>query len=482
MSYIYLSIIFFWAFHILQRVFHSLYMWQLKEYRIDRFREETTRNKNIIFPDIVIVSFLFLATVMFGTINQWFLNALLIFYFLIGLKSIYSLMKKKWKFPILTKKMILLIGLVFIISAFFFYIFLDKFPVTIIIFEILIPILLFLAVLLLQIPTFFAKRYIFKLARKKRESFKDLIVVGVTGSYGKSSTKEFLYTILSGKYNVLKTEGNINTEMGIANTVLSKLTNEHQIFICEMGAYKIGEIKRSCGIVKPKIGVLTGINQQHMALFGSQENIIQAKYELIESLPLDGMAFFNTNNEYCRKLYDKTNIKKELYGEKAELPGEENIWGAVAVAKYLGMTEEEVSRGFEKIKDRIGGIKLKEGADGLTILDATYSANPDGILAHLEHIKKLPGKKIMIMPCLIELGKASSEVHQKIGEKTKGVCDLLIVTSKDFYNDTKKGNPEAVYIKNANEILKKINEASTSGDVVLLESRVPEKLKKMLIK
>ncbi|MFH1509836.1 MAG: UDP-N-acetylmuramoyl-tripeptide--D-alanyl-D-alanine ligase [Candidatus Nealsonbacteria bacterium] len=482
MSYIYLSIVFFWAFHILQRVFYSLYMWQLKEYRIDRFREEMTRNKNIIFPDIVVISFLFLSVVMFREIDQWFLNALFVFYFLVGLKSIYGLMKRRWKFPVLTKKMILLISLVFIVSVFFFYIFLDRFPITIIIFEILIPILLFIVVLLLQIPTFFTKRYIFQLARKKRESFKDLIVIGVTGSYGKSSTKEFLYTILSGKYNVLKTEGNINTEIGIANTILSKLTEEHQVFICEMGAYKIGEIKRSSAIVNPKIGVLTGINQQHLALFGSQENIIKGKYELIEALPLDGIAFFNVNNEYCRKLYDKTNIKKETYGEKAEAPGEENIWGAVAVAKYLGMTEEEISKGFEKIKDRIGGIKFKEGINGLTVLDATYSANPDGILAHLEHIKKLPGKKIMIMPCLIELGTASSNVHQKIGEKTKGVCDLLIITSKDFYNDIKKGNPEAIYINNANEILKKINEVSSSGDVILLESRVPEKLKKMLIK
>lgn len=482
MSYIYLSIVFFWAFHILQRVFHSLYIWQLKNYRIDRFREELTRNKNIIFPDIVLVSFVFLTIAMFGNINQWFLNALLVFYFLVGLKSIYGLVKRKWRFPILNKKMILLIGLVFLVSVFFFYIFRDRFPVTIIIFEILFPILLLIIVLLLQIPTFFVKRYTFELAKKKREKFKDLIVIGVTGSYGKSSTKEFLYTILSVKYNVLKTEGNINAEIGIANTILSKLTKEHQVFVCEMGAYKMGEIKKSASIAKPKIGVLTGINQQHMALFGSQENIIKAKYELIEALPSDGMAFFNINSEYSRQLYDKTNIKKELYGKEAELPGEENVWGAVAVAKYLGLTEEEISRGFEKIKDKVGGIKFKEGINGLIVLDATYSANPDGILAHLEQVKKLPGKKIMVMSCLIELGKASLKVHQKIGEKTKDVCDLLIVTTKYFYKDIKKGNPEAIYISNAEEILKKINEISNSGDVILLESRVPEKLKKILIK
>lgn len=482
MNYIYIFIIFFWSFHVLQRIFYSLYIWQLKEYRIDRFKEELGRNKKIIFPNIVLVSFLFLALVIFDNIGQWLITALFLLYFLVGLKSIYDLMKRRWKFPILTKKMILLIFLIFLFSGFLFYIFSGKFPVNIIIFEILFPVLLFFVVLFIQFPTFIIKRYIFKKARQKRDSLRNLIVIGITGSYGKSSTKEFIATILSEKYNVLKTEGNINTEMGIANTILSKLKKEHEVFICEMGAYKLGEIKRSCSIANPQIGVITGINQQHLALFGSQDNIIKGKYELIESLPKDGMAFFNANNEYCQKLYEKTNIKKEFYGKDSSFPGEENILGAVAVAKYLGVNKEGIDRGFEKIKNKVSGINLKEGIDGITILDASYSSNPNGVIAHLEYIKKFPGKKIMVMPCLIELGKVSSLVHKEIGEKSKGVCDLLIITTRDFYNDIKEGNPNAIFINKTNEILKKINEVASSGDVILLESRVPDKLKKMLIK
>lgn len=481
MSYIYLFIVFFWAFHILQRIFFSLYIWQVKEYRIDRFREELTRNKKILFPNIVLVSFVFFAAAMLEGVGNLFLNALFALYFLLGLRAIFDLMRNRWKFPVSTKKIMLLVALVLLFSAGFFYFFSLIFPFSIIIYEILMPILLFLVILLVQIPTFFFKRYTFRKAQKRREGFKDLKVIGITGSYGKSSTKEFLAAILSEKYKVLKTEGNVNTEMGIANTVLSKLQKDHEVFVCEMGAYKKGEIRRSCGIAKPRIGVITGINQQHLALFGSQENIIKGKYELIESLPKDGMAFFNAKNEYCRKLYEKTTIEKELYGKEASFPGEENFYGAVAVARYLGLNESEIARGAEKIKGRIGGIKIKEGVDGLNVLDASYSANLSGILAHLEYAKKLPGRKVMVMPCLIELGKASYKVHEEIGRKTKCVCDLIITTA-DFYQSVKRGNPDAFLITNSEDIFRRIKALTDPGDTVILESRVPEKLKKMLVK
>jgi UDP-N-acetylmuramoyl-tripeptide--D-alanyl-D-alanine ligase len=481
MSYIYLFIVFFWAFHILQRVLFSLYIWQLKEYRIDRFEEELSRNRKILFPNIVLISFLFLMVTMFDPVGEWFLNALFILYFFLGLRAIYQLMKNGWRFPVTTKKMLVLVGLSFLVSGAFFYFLSHIFPRSIIIYEILMPVLLFFVVLVVQIPTSLFKTLIFKRARNKRNIFRSLKVIGITGSYGKSSTKEFIYTLLSEKYNVLKTEGNNNTEIGIANTILRKLNGDHQVFVCEMGAYKRGEIKRACGIAVPQIGVLTGINQQHLSLFGSQENIIKGKYELIESLPPDGIAFFNAKNEHCRRLYEQTKITKELYGDSASYLGEENILGAIAIAKYFGLTEGEISKGLEKIKDKIGGLKTREGIDGLIVLDANYSANLNGILAHLEYIKKIPGKKIMIMPSLIELGKDSCKVHEEIGESSRGICDLII-TTEDFYQSVRAGNPEALLLKNTDDILSRIKEMLGPGDIVILESRVPEKLKKVLIK
>ncbi len=332
-------------------------------------------------------------------------------------------------------------------------------------------------VFLFHIPALFWRKWIIEKAKKKRESFKNLLVIGITGSYGKTSTKEFLAIILSEKFKVCKTKEHQNSEIGISRCVLNDLKEEHEVFICEMGAYGGGGIKLLCDIVKPKIGILTGINEQHMATFGSQENIIKTKFELIESLPKDGVAFFNAKNKYCRNLYEKTGIKKELYGEKAVAPGEENILGAMAVAKELGTTEEEISKAVSKIENKLGGIQIKKGINGLNIVDATYSANPDGVIAHLEYLKTLPGRKVIAMPCLIELGWASKEVHRRIGQKIGEVCDLAIITTKDRLKEIKEGAGEkALFIEDPKEIFEKIKEFCEPGDVILLESRVPSRL------
>ena len=326
-------------------------------------------------------------------------------------------------------------------------------------------------------------------AKKKREQFKDLLVIGITGSYGKTSTKEFLATVLAEKYKVLKTKEHQNSEIGISQCILNDLKPEHEIFICEMGAYNRGGIKLLCDIVKPKIGILTGINEQHMVTFGSLENIIKTKYELIESLPEDGIAFFNARNKYCLELYQKTPIKKILYGGNIKLAGLENIEGAKAVARELGMTEEEIVKACQKIENKFGGIQIKEGINGLKIIDATYSANPDGVIAHLEYLKTLPGKKVIIMPCLIELGRASKEVHKKIGQKIAEVCDLAIITTKDRFKELKegaieKGMPQenVVFLEDPNEVFEKIEAFCGPGDAVLLESRVPTQLVNQLSK
>ena len=454
-------------------------------YRLDRFLEEIQRNKRIILPKIYIFILIFLL-LFYLSANPVLISYLLaIFYLIFGSYSLLSLLTKKWKLPVFTKKMIVIFALGFFSWMLLSFYFWEKIIFFILFFEILLPIFIFLSVESIEIPSSFLRRCSMLKAGKKRDQFKNLLVIGITGSYGKSSTKEFLYTLLIEKYGkdkVLKTTGNINTEIGIANTVLKELKKEHQIFICEMGAYKKGEIKTSCNIVKPKIGILTGINEQHLATFGSQENIIKGKYELIESLPEDGIAFFNAKNKYCLDFYQKTHIKKFLYGQEAAFLGEENILGAMAVAKELGMKEEEISGAVAKIENKFGGIQLKKGINGINIVDATYSANPDGVMAHLEYLKTFPGQKIIIMPCLIELGKASKEVHKRIGQKIGEVCDLAIITTKDRFKEIKEtASEKAVFLENPKKIFEKIKTFCQPGDVILLESRVPNELIKKLI-
>ncbi len=422
---IFLKLLFFW-----------LWLWQLKEYRLDRFLSHFK-----------------------------------------GGQAIRKILSSLWwlKYPKFTKK-IIIIAFTSLLLAILTLIFDPSKWASLYIFTLIIFIPLFF-----QLITVVWRKGLFKRARLKREEFKNLVVVGITGSYGKSSTKEFLYAILSEKYGqerVLKTEGNINTEIGVASTVLKKLNENHKFFICEMAAYKRGEIKTACNIVKPKIGILTGINEQHLELFGSQENIIKGKYELIESLPADGIAFFNAKNKYCVELYNQTKIKKYLYGQEAKIFEEENLLGALAVAELLGLASVDV-------KHLQIGMEPKRGINGLNIIDSTYSANPTGVIAHLDYLKTLHGKKVLVMPCLIELGEASKEVHQRIGAKIAEVCDLAIITTKDRFKEIKEGvgnttRTVLVEIEDPNKIFEKIKSTTQAGDVVLLESRVPKELIRLL--
>jgi UDP-N-acetylmuramoyl-tripeptide--D-alanyl-D-alanine ligase len=377
--------------------------------------------------------------------------------------------------------------------------------------------------------TVYWQQKIIKKAKEKRAKFKDLIVIGITGSYGKTSTKEFLNTILSSKFKVLSTPAHQNTDIAIAKLILEKLTKEIEIFIVEMAAYKREEIISPCQIVKPKIGILTGINEQHLATFGTKENIIKTKFELIESLPEDGMAVFNWDNNYIRskiknqkskiqvknqKFYS-TKEKLDIWAEDIKIEKEwiyfkvfskdgdsadfrvnllgaqnvENILAAACVAKELGMSLKEISTACLKIKSWQGGIQLKKGKGGLNIIDATYSANPDGVISHLEHLKLWSGQKVIVTPCLIELGKASKEVHKRIGKKIGEICDLAIITTKDKLKEIsseaikmgmKKEN--ILFLENPKEILKKIKSFCQEGDnIILLEGRVPIQLVSLLV-
>jgi len=431
-------IVIFWFIIFTKLLFFWLWLWQLKEYHFGRFKAhfEAQAAKKIIssFWRIKYPKFTFKMILVFLVCLA--VEILLLLYFQI----------------------------VFAILLSFFF----------------IPLL----ILFFQIPSAIWRKIAIRRAKKKRASFKNLLVIGITGSYGKTSTKEFLAKLLSSRFRVLKTKEHQNSEIGISRCVLNELQEEHEIFVVEMAAYNKGGIKLLCDIVKPKIGMVTGVNEQHLATFETMENLLSAEGggELIESLPEDGVAFFNAQNEHCRNLYQKTGIKKFLYGENASFRGGENILGAVAVARELGMREEEILRACEKIENKFPGIEIKKGVNGLNIIDATYSANPDGVLAHLEYLKTLPGKKAVVMPCLIELGKASAEVHRKIGKKIGEACDLAIIITKDRFKEVREGAGEkALFLEDVKDIFEKIMNFCSPGDVVLLESRMPGRLIELLI-
>ena len=512
--YLILLIPFFWFIRTTKAILFWLYLWQLKEYHLGRFLAHfsTEKGKQIFLNKLIFLKiFVFLPVFVFhfawDKFPDMFMDIFFIFtglvlfilYFFESIKAFKDFFQGKLKQPILTKKTIFLISISFILVFLFFSRLLianiDVFY-EMLAFDIFVPLIVSLIVFSFQPLTALIKNQIIKKAKKKRQEFKDLpphlyisggglLVIGITGSYGKTSTKEILYTILSEKFGrnkVLKTKEHQNSEMGISQCILDDLKSEHQIFICEMGACSKKAIKLLCEIAKPKIGILTGINEQHMATFGTQENIIKTKYELIESLPTDGAAFFNAKNKYCRELYQKTKIKKFLYGQETDSADSENIAGAVEVAKELGMNEQEIAHSKEKIKPL---WRIEKGINNFNIINSTYSANPDSVISHLDYLKTFQGKKVIIMPCLIELGKASKEVHQRLGRKIAEVCDLAIITTKECFNDVRSGArtglAQILFVEDQKKIFEKIKDFNKSDDIILLEGRLSKEILSFLI-
>lgn len=529
-----------WFFRTIKYVLFWLYLWQLKEYHIGRFLDHFSTYKGKKLVSNPLQSFKILLAVIFLLSQSLFTWLLFFVYLAESLLFLKAIFQKRIKKPVITfKTAFLLLVLVFVV--FLFPIFLSfitqneaVFYFWLLVFDILTPVVVSAVVLLFQPFTVFSRNKTLAKAKKKMESFPNLIVIAVTGSYGKTTTKEILSTILSKNFNVLKTKEHQNSEMGIAGCILKDLKPEHEVFVVEMGAYKKGGIKMLADIVKPKIGIITGVNEQHLSLFKSMENLLSAEggVELIKALPKDGLIVFNGDNKYCLDLYRKTNIKKNIYAEKRDkidtdiwaedvtvekdsisflaiqktnspAGGREavpfkvnvlgrqniqNILGAVLVARRMGMNLQDIAEACKNIKQEQSGMVLKQGKHGINIIDSTYSANPDGVKADLEYLKVFNKKKVIVMPSLIELGGKSKELHEKIGKSIARVCDMAIITTKDRFEDIKKGAVEGgmkkanvMFCDNPTDLAMTISLFCTSGDAVLLEGRVPNELISLLI-
>ena len=538
---------FLWFLRQTKAVLFWLYLWQLKEYHIGRFIDHfrTEKGKKILLNKLLILKIILVLFLIFPYyITQrpsyyevsgfsLFLSLLIIaIYFLESGKFFYDFLKKRVKKPVFTKKTILLLLVALSFQAFYFLIYFllkTSLILRLLIFDVLTPLIVSGIVLIFQPLVVLLKNQVIKKAKRKREKFKDLLVIGITGSYGKTATKEFLALILSQKFRVLKTKKHQNSEIGISQCILDELTEDHQIFIAEMGAYNRGGIKLLSDIVKPKIGILTGINKQHLATFGSQQNIIKAKYELIESLPEEGTAIFNLNNKiikdqrpkikdynlrlkkirFCSTEEETDIFAKDLKTDKEHLTFKifskdkdsasfkinligiqniENILLAVCCAKELGMNLEEIARACEGIKPAQGGMKLSKGIRGANIIDSTYSANPTGVISHLEYLKTWKGKKAIIMPCLIELAENAKESHFKIGQKIGKVCNLAIITTKECFSDIRESaiksgmkKENILFIEKPTKILEEIKDFSEPEDIILLEGRISKQIKDSLL-
>lgn len=341
----------------------------------------------------------------------------------------------------------------------------------------------------------------------------DAVKIGITGSFGKTSVKEILKTILSQKYRVLATPQSYNTPMGIALTA-KKLDNTYDVFIAEMGARHKGDIKELAEIVKPTYGVITGINSQHLESFGSIESIKDTKYELIESLGKNGVAFFATDNEYAKEMYDAFTGEKYAAGENGDfsatdiktertgttftlnIKGEKpvlcrtvllgkhsiaNICLAAGISYRIGMTIEEISQGINRLQTVEHRLELVPNNKGIVIIDDSYNSNIDGVKSAMEVLGMFSGRKIVLTPGLVELGKIENAENFKFGKMLAGCADEVIIVGRHNAESLIAGLTEGGmdkanirFSKNAKRGNDELNEIINEGDVVLFENDLPD--------
>lgn len=299
-------------------------------------------------------------------------------------------------------------------------------------------------------------------AKAKMQSFKGQ-VIGITGSYGKSSTKEKIAWVLATKYKVVKTPHNFNSLIGIAQTILKDMKGDEDFFVVEMGAYRRGEIKEMCELVKPRYGIITGLGDQHVSLFGSLENIKKAKMELIEALPGDG---FGLVAERDFTLSEAKNIKQTIEGISFVV-GKQPYWigvkgkdklrnvvGSIKMLTKLGMSTAQIALAFKTMPvDFFHPTLTKVGLNYL--LDDSYNASLESVEAAVDYLKVFKGyEKMLVTSGLMELGERSIHDHQELALHFDTI-DRIIITNKKNYLEFKSSNSIQL-VSNFNTLKKEI--------------------------
>jgi UDP-N-acetylmuramoyl-tripeptide--D-alanyl-D-alanine ligase len=344
----------------------------------------------------------------------------------------------------------------------------------------------------------------------------DLTVVGITGSYGKTSVKTYIEHLLKVRYNVLATPGSYNTPMGVVRAIRENLLPSHSVFVCEMGARHIGDIKEVCDIVKPNIGVLTAVGPQHLETFKSIENVAKTKFELIEALPPDGNAFLCWSYEKIRErgeglkacryaVSDDTSLDiraenlsagasglsfdiltKDCQAETftCKLLGRhnvENVTAAIAVAMQMGIPLKELVPAVRSIKPARHRLELLPKGQGLTVIDDAYNSNPEGAAAALDALALFDGVKVIVTPGMVELGELEEAENKSFGKKIAAVCDYAALVGERQSQPILAGIMEAGYAKERVKVFPSFDQAfqwasSVEADekVILLENDLPD--------
>lgn len=346
-------------------------------------------------------------------------------------------------------------------------------------------------------------------------------VVGITGSYGKTTTKFITAALLQGRYSVFKTPDGVNTTMGIVRIVREALRDDHRFFVVEVAAYGPGEIREVCEILRPRFGILTAVGVQHLERFGTPERIAEAKYELIASLQPDGVAIVNADDPNCLRLAERARRegrRVRLYGvgedERAlSVRGKDvklsskgsafrveteygaamfetrllggwnigNILGATAAALECGVPLEEIADSVRTLAPAPKRLEIREEGGVIKLIDVA-NANPRGAQMALEVLSQFEGgSKILITPGLVELGQIEAEENRRLGRAAAAVCDYVVLVGLQQTQPLREGLREAGFAgsrvltaRHADDVADCLNAIVCEGDVLLYENRLPD--------
>ena len=355
----------------------------------------------------------------------------------------------------------------------------------------------------------------FRDARNKLLANDRLIRIGITGSYGKTSTKFILREMLSQKYNVLATPDSYNTPMGITGIIRSRLTPAHQVFIAEMGARHPQDIRELCRLVHPTIGVLTSVGPQHLDTFKTIETIKNTKYDLIRALPEDGLAAFGNDDGIVTELYSATDKPKILAGKEEtdawatditvdgrgssfllHLRGQEpipcttlllgrhniaNIVLSAALASKLGVTARQIQSAISQLKPVEHRLRIVTSAGGVTVIDDAFNTNPVSSKSALDVLKMFAPRRIIVTPGMVELGTDEAKYNRKFGEYMADCVDIALLVGKKHTEPIREGllskgfDAENIHSFNTlDEAVAALKTMTAEGDTVMYENDLPD--------
>lgn len=390
------------------------------------------------------------------------------------------------------------------------------------------PLLLILANLLMRpVEATFRSRFIAR-ARRVLDDVQPT-VIGITGSYGKTSTKSYLAHILNGRYKAYPTPKSYNTLMGVCIAINNDLANDHSIeyFIAEMGAYVPGEIQEICDLTRPRIAIVTEVGPQHLERFGSLENVATAKYEIIKALPPDGVGVFNWDNPHVREMYETgypqtrlavsrdvnapdisangprfvaSDTLESLDGLRFTVTDREtgasepfvtallglhnvtNILLAAAVAVHEGIPLRDVAWRVSTLQPAEARLVRQTTPAGITIINDAYSANPVGAVGALRVLgMHTTGKRLLITPGMVELGPLMERENRRLGEAAASYATDVILVGSQQTKPVKQGLLDAGFAPENLFVVDTLAEAVTwyqtnlkAGDAVLFLNDLPD--------